>query len=84
VIGKLCAANSYYHEDKFPEAEARYQEIISNGNIWVRHAEYNLAVTYLKMGRTDEAKALLKEISDNEEHDFQKKAKELLKEVEAL
>lgn len=80
----LFAGDSYFLLENFTAAATRYQKVIDAKNGSEGHAEYNLALTYLKLDQVDKAKAILEAIAQNEEHDFVNKAKLTLQDVNDL
>ena len=84
IVAAYFAGNCYYHIEDFPSAEDRFKKVIAKNQTWVEHAEYNLAMTYLKLGKTGEAKDLLTKIATDDNQDFQDLAKEALAEVVKL
>jgi tetratricopeptide (TPR) repeat protein len=81
IRSTVYAANCYFRIEDYAKAETRFKKVVdANGNF---HdvAEFNLAVTYLKLDREDDCRKVLSKISSDDNHDYQKKATELLKEL---
>lgn len=79
--GKLYAGDCYYLLGKYDLAAYRYKSVIEAENGWEGNAKYNLALTYLKMGETAQARKVLEEIIAEPDHDFLKAAKATLEEI---
>lgn len=84
IVASYFAGNCYYNIQEFSKAEERFKRVIEKRQTWVDHAEYNLSMTYLKLGKLDDARKLLTQIANDDNQDFQNFAKEALKEVNAL
>jgi tetratricopeptide (TPR) repeat protein len=80
----LYAGDCFYQLGDFKQAAARYQVAIDVKEGFEDHAEYNLAMTFLKMDEIANAKNLLEKMVQNEEHVFNNKAKEVLHDVSGL
>ncbi|MFN8393464.1 MAG: tetratricopeptide repeat protein [Bacteroidia bacterium] len=81
---KLYAGDCYYLMGKYDLAAYRYKSIIEAANGWEEHAEYNLALAYLKMGEVAQARKILEGIKAKPDHDFNRAAIGTLEEVLGL
>ncbi|HEX2900000.1 MAG TPA: tetratricopeptide repeat protein [Bacteroidia bacterium] len=80
----LYAGDCYYLLGNYQLAALRYQKVIDAKQGLEDRAEYNLALTYLKMDEVAQARIILERISHNSEHDFSGKAKTTLEDVIGL
>lgn len=78
---KLYAGDCYYLLGRYDLAAFRYQSVIDAANGWEDNAEYNLALTYLKMNEVAQARMVLESIKADASHDFNGVAKETLEQV---
>lgn len=81
---KLYAGDCYFMLKNYSLAAMRYKSVIEAQNGWEEQAEFNLALTFLKMDEVAQARMVLEKISLDGYHDFQKEAKETLDEVLGL
>ncbi len=80
----LFAGDCYYQLGEFKQAAARYQSTIDAKQGHEQHAEFNLAMTFLKMEEIDNAKSLLEKMAQNKDHNFSQKANDALKDLAGL
>lgn len=78
---KLYAGDCYYLLGKYDLAAFRYKSVIDAANGWEDHAEYNLALTYLKMNEVAQARMILEDIKADADHDFNMAAMRTLDQV---
>ena len=84
IVASYFAGNCYFNTEEFEKAEDRFKAVIEKKQTWVEHAEYNLSMTYLKLGKLDDARKLLSKIAADDNQDFQNLAKEALVDVNNL
>jgi tetratricopeptide (TPR) repeat protein len=77
----LFAGDCYFTLGKYDLAAIRYKKVIDAKQGWEEQAQFNLALTYLKMDEVAQARMLLVKISQDEYHDFYKKSLEVLDEM---
>ena len=72
----------FYKAGKFADAEAEFKRAIAIDKTHYKDmAEFNLAITYLKLNRLDEAKSGLEKISQQKSHPEYAHAKDALKDL---
>lgn len=84
IVATYFAGNCYFNSGEYAKAEDRFKSVVTKNQTWVEHAEYNLAMTYLKLGKIEEARNLLSKIASDDQQDFQNLAKEALEDVNSL
>ena len=70
----------------YAAAITTYQEMIasSSSSVNVQNAERGLVAAMLKQGKTEEAKALLTSMAENDQHTHQEEAQKLLEKQNSL
>jgi tetratricopeptide (TPR) repeat protein len=80
----FLAGDSYYQAGKYDLAVIRYKKVIDANQGHEEVAEFNLAMTYLKMDEVAQATMVLKRITGDPNHDYYKDAQKALDEVIGL
>jgi tetratricopeptide (TPR) repeat protein len=80
----LLAGDCYYLLENYDLAVIRYKKVVDAGQGWEERAEFNLAMTYLKMDEVAQATMVLKKITSDPGHDYYKDAQKALDEVIGL
>ena len=75
------AGNSYLYSDNPEAAIISFSKVNSKKSAFYYPANYNLALAYIKVKKTDKAKHILTEISESNEHFLCEKAKKLLEQL---
>ncbi|MCB0644647.1 MAG: tetratricopeptide repeat protein [Phaeodactylibacter sp.] len=76
---QLYLGNALLQAGQADDARVVYQKIVSSGSSYAEPAEWQSALSFLKSGKTAQAKAALQSIADRPGHSYQKKASNLLK-----
>jgi tetratricopeptide (TPR) repeat protein len=66
----------------YPKAIQMFEAIVNNGNnLYIDNAEWYLGLTYLASQQVDKADKIFRGIADNEKHDYNAKAKDILEKI---
>lgn len=78
----LGLGNAYLNLGNYQNAEESFNEIIKNKDeLYLDQAKWFLALTYLKSGKMEKCKGLLRQLTNEETTDFYEEAKALLTKV---